>query len=61
MENEVDEANRVNNSSCLHENDILGALLATGTKVHWKFRSLSAGWYVARNTSMKGRKYTRNQ
>ena len=27
MENNIDEANHVNNSSCLHENDIPGALL----------------------------------
>ena len=47
MENNVDEANSVNNSSCLHENDIPGASLSSeNQKVHWKFWSLITDWYV---------------
>ena len=43
MENDVDEANRVNNSSCLRENDIPRASLGDGNQSSLKIPELK-GW-----------------
>ena len=55
MENDIDEANHVNNSSCLCENDIPGASLGSRDLRSLKILELKH-WLICRNASMKGRK-----
>ena len=57
MENDVDKANCVNNSSCLYicENDIPGASLGDKDQSSFKILELK-GWLTCRSALMKGRK-----
>ena len=55
MKNDVDEADRVNNSSCLRENDIPEASLGNRDRSSLKIPELK-GWLICRGASTKGRK-----
>jgi len=55
MANNMNETNRVNNSSCLHEIDIPGASLGNRDPSSLKIPELKH-WLICRNASTKGKK-----
>ena len=55
MENDMDKANRVNNSLCLRENDIFGVSLGKRDRSSLKIPKLK-GWLINSSASTKGRK-----